>query len=42
LVRTLVRTTEIDGTIDLAAIDQSTLPLPGRGEGLLGAVDFAG
>ncbi len=42
LVRTLVRTTEIDGTIDLAAIDQSTLPTPGRGEGLLGAVDFAG
>ncbi|WP_395830479.1 DUF898 family protein [Elstera sp.] len=42
LVRVLVRTTEIEGTLDLAIIDQSTLPSPGRGEGLLGAVDFTG
>ncbi len=41
-IETLVETTKIDGTLDLTNISQSTLPAPGRGEGLLGAVDFTG
>ncbi len=36
----LVTTTSLTGTLDLEEIGQSNAPAPGRGEGLLSAVDF--
>lgn len=36
----LVTTTHLTGTLELEGIGQSTAPTPGRGEGLLSAVDF--
>ncbi|MFY8106151.1 MAG: DUF898 family protein [Elstera sp.] len=42
LAAEIIGTLSISGDIDDLSIHQSTLPTPGRGEGLLGAVDFAG
>ncbi|MFY7778075.1 MAG: DUF898 family protein [Elstera sp.] len=42
LAAEIIGTLSIAGDIDDVSIHQSTLPPPGRGEGLLGAVDFAG
>ncbi|KJV08419.1 hypothetical protein VZ95_17925 [Elstera litoralis] len=38
----IIGTLSVSGEINDLSIHQSTLPSPGRGEGLLGAVDFTG